>query len=119
MMTQTTILRDGALAGLAIAGLSSLWGVEAGVAATAGAFGSLLNVLLMALALRGAGAVPSGLVLLRLGLKLGGGLAILVVLVTQFSALPALAGFCAVMAGAGFRAFASLAVPPHTPSEAG
>jgi hypothetical protein len=119
MMTQATILRDAAIAGVAIAGLCSLWGIDNGIAAFAGAVGSILNLLLMMMALRGAGVVPQGLVLGRLMLKLVGGAVILVVLLKNFAVVPSLAGFCSVMAGAGFRAFASLGAAQHTPSEAG
>lgn len=119
MTTQATILRDAAIAGVAIAGLCALWGSDAAISALAGAVGSILNLLLMMLAVRGAGTVPQGLVISRLLLKLIGGVVILVVLVKNFSVLPSLAGFCSVMAGAGFRAFASLGAAQQTPSEAG
>lgn len=107
MTTPATILRDAAIAGLALSLLGALLGGgEWGGGVAAGALGSLVNLFLLWRAVSGAGVQSDGYVLGRIAFKTGTGVLILVVLVANLPAAPVLLGFCSVIFGLSARAFA-------------
>jgi hypothetical protein len=112
LTSPATILRDVALAAVAMVGLALIWG-QAGATA-AGAAVSAINYLFV---WRAVTSTSGGALVVRI---LGAhvvALLLLAALVSRLPALPVLAGFCAPILAMGVRGFYG-ALRPHPPEHA-
>ena len=122
MMTPATLLRDAAVAGLALTAAGYTVDPAFAGSVAAGALGALLNLWMLSRVVRAAtagAAIFAG----RLALKQFVGLAILGGLVARLPVVPVLIGFCSVLLSLAVRAVVGLFQSPpsvgHLPLEQG
>jgi len=108
-MTPATLLRDTALAGLVLSLVGGFGGVAFAGAVASGALVSILNLGLLVRLTSRATPEMSALFQARLLLKQVAGAILLLSLMANFPAVPALIGFCSVLLALAARAFLGLA----------